>query len=112
MIKIWSNIEKIQLLYDLVYALQQAKLLYGFQHNDIYYGNIRVKPNILIDFGFSTIDENMDDKNRKTFKGKDLLSFNQLVDYMGLPYKSVIKLQSKNILYDTLLDKMLLLFEI
>lgn len=82
---IMTHHEKYQFLYDLISALKEAKV-YGFQHNDIYYGNIRVKDlkPILIDFGKSTIG--MPDDH---LKGKDYISFYNLLNYMVLDIKDI-----------------------
>lgn len=102
---IMSNQDKYNFLYHLLSSLKAAKV-YGFQHNDIYYGNIRVKDlkPILIDFGKATIDM-PDDK----LKGKDYVSFYNLLNYMAFDIKDIRYLtvgsKNKGVLFDTLLNK-------
>jgi len=110
-----TNQNKYQFLYDLVFSLQQAKQV-GFQHNDIYYENIRVtktrKP-VLIDFGKSTIQD-LSEEDKKKLQYNDFVSFYKLLDYMALSPKTISTLSTKNsknkgISFDVLLSRLLTL---
>lgn len=114
--------DKYCLLFELLYTLKQAKRLYGFEHNDLHFDNIRFKSALprqytinnivnctspyqctLIDFGFATLT----DKNL-LLQHKDFVSFYNLVSYLMLPDKIVRSLSTynskkKGILFDTLL---------
>lgn len=70
--------DKCCLLFELVYALKEAKKKYGFEHNDLHFENIRLKKDtyvrhyivknveiswhssyrcVIIDFGFASINQ-------------------------------------------------------